>query len=192
MWRHSSVLVAIFSSLNCIRFTTISRRRKMSFKAPYRYITATSLAELLKQSSARKNIAVIDVRDDDFSGGNIVGCKNIPSTIFESKLDSLVKEMQNVPTIVFHCSLSQQRGPKSARMYSEHRSDFLHRGLIAALTTSKEHHNLPQYKETGDESDSIAGQKVLVLRDGFSNFGRVYQSDKDLVEGYDQEAWMYR
>jgi Cdc25 family phosphatase len=52
---------------------------------------------------------IIDVRDDDFIGGNIKGAKNMPSREFLTTVDGLVKDAKDVPTIIFHCALSQQR-----------------------------------------------------------------------------------
>ncbi|KAL7749599.1 Cdc25 phosphatase Ibp1 [Sorochytrium milnesiophthora] len=63
---------------------------------------------------------VIDVRDDDFAGGNIPGAVNLPSgTITRDTIAELAQRYDNVPTLVFHCAQSQQRGPKAARVFSE-------------------------------------------------------------------------
>lgn len=75
----------------------------MSFVPPYRYVTASALASALKASAAtasssssvakpRRDIAIIDVRDDDFEGGNIVGAINVPSTSFDQKVHQLVEK----------------------------------------------------------------------------------------------------
>jgi rhodanese-related sulfurtransferase len=58
----------------------------------------------------------VDVRDDDFRGGNIRGAQNSPSSTFHTDVDKLVQETKETPIIVFHCMLSQQRGPKAARV----------------------------------------------------------------------------
>ena len=62
----------------------------MSFSKPYSYILDSELAAILKDKSKASSIAVIDVRDDDFVGGNIPGCQNIPSTEFPDKVQELV------------------------------------------------------------------------------------------------------
>lgn len=79
----------------------------MSFKPPYRYLTASSLASTLSSSPVassssaspsslpRKDIAIIDVRDDDFEGGNIVGARNVPSNEFNEKVKGLVQELKD-------------------------------------------------------------------------------------------------
>lgn len=112
-----------------------------------------------------------------------------------------------VPTVIFHCSLSQQRGPKSARIYSETRRAALDAGIIKPLspaTTTGEDEGQggrallqPEDEETGGPRPTArrsenGGQTILVLRHGFSNFGRVYKEDKALVEGWDEEAWSWR
>lgn len=67
----------------------------MSFTPPYRYVTADTLAQaLLKQKSqgqqqSQRRVAVVDVRDDDFEGGNIVGAVNVPSTTFDERVQAL-------------------------------------------------------------------------------------------------------
>lgn len=39
----------------------------MSFTPPFKYITATELADLVKRNDT-KEVQVVDVRDDDFVG----------------------------------------------------------------------------------------------------------------------------
>jgi rhodanese-related sulfurtransferase len=63
----------------------------MSFTPPYKYITASELAEKVKQADPQQ-VQVIDVRDDDFVGGNIVGAKNSPSNAFYDNVKGLVEE----------------------------------------------------------------------------------------------------
>lgn len=56
-----------------------------------------------------KDYLVVDVRDSDFIGGNIVNCRHLPSNTFFDKLDALVRETKNMPQVIFHCALSQSR-----------------------------------------------------------------------------------
>nr|XP_019042492.1 hypothetical protein I302_09100 [Kwoniella bestiolae CBS 10118]OCF21422.1 hypothetical protein I302_09100 [Kwoniella bestiolae CBS 10118] len=90
----------------------------MSFSLPYKYINAEQLAEIIKSkpASALKEFAVVDVRDSDFVGGNIVSALNYPSDTFHASVDELVKKLES------DCALSQARGPKAARIYAETRS----------------------------------------------------------------------
>ncbi|PWN47006.1 Rhodanese-like protein [Violaceomyces palustris] len=157
----------------------------MSFTPPFKYIDADSLAEQLREQqkdSSSKEIAIVDVRDDDFVGGNIVGARNVPSTSFESQVDSLVLgPLKEFKKVVFHCSLSQQRGPKAARIYSETRTEVLRREKLSETESKSD----PKGKPNPE-------QEVLVLRGGFSEFGAKFKNEKDIVEKYDEESWSYR
>jgi 3-mercaptopyruvate sulfurtransferase SseA len=65
--------------------------RAMSSAAPG-YIQDDELAKHLKeQQRGEKKIAVVDVRDDDFEGGNIPGCVHVPSNVFLDKVNELVR-----------------------------------------------------------------------------------------------------
>lgn len=57
----------------------------------------------------KKDFLVVDVRDDDYTGGNIKGCLNQPSKDFLTTVDGLVKQTKEVPIVIFHCALSQVR-----------------------------------------------------------------------------------
>ncbi|KAK0551200.1 Cdc25 phosphatase Ibp1 [Tilletia horrida] len=145
----------------------------MSFHPPYTYIDAPSLAERVKAGDvSRKELAIVDVRDDDFVGGSIVGAKNVPSSSFEQRVDSLVKDLVDVPKVVFHCHLSQQRGPKAARIYSDARKEAIASGALPAGPNQT--------------------QQVVVLRDGAAGFVRQYKDNGQLVQDYDAESWAYR
>jgi len=58
---------------------------------------------------AKRDFVVVDVRDDDFVGGNIKGAINEPSKEFLMNVDGLVKQTKAAPLIIFHCALSQVR-----------------------------------------------------------------------------------
>ena len=73
----------------------------------FRYMSPEELKALIKSKSG--DYLVVDVRDDDYRGGNIKGGINIPSEEFLLKLHQLIDDTQNVSKIIFHCALSQQR-----------------------------------------------------------------------------------
>jgi rhodanese-related sulfurtransferase len=56
-----------------------------------------------------KDFLVVDVRDDDYAGGNIKGCLHLPSRDFLMNVDGLVKQTKEVPTVIFHCAFSEVR-----------------------------------------------------------------------------------
>ncbi|TKY86865.1 hypothetical protein EX895_004153 [Sporisorium graminicola] len=154
----------------------------MSFQPLYKYIDRDSLAEQVRKHGADPNqreVAVVDVRDDDFEGGNILNARNHPSSTFPDQVEDLVYgPLKDYKQVIFHCHLSQQRGPKAAGQYAQARQ--------AALESGK----LPK-KEDGETAGSQQ-QEVLVLRGGFSEFQDKYKKDTAVVEKYDASAWEFR
>jgi len=82
--------------------------------------TVLSFQELSKIIKSDKrpgtDYLVVDVRDSDFIGGNIINCRHVPSNTFSDKLDALVRETKNVPQVIFHCALSQARWVTNTRI----------------------------------------------------------------------------
>ncbi|KAJ7797680.1 Rhodanese-like domain-containing protein [Mycena olivaceomarginata] len=121
-----------------------------------KYISADELANIIRSDKVpNRDYLVVDVRDDDYAGGNIKNAVNMPSREFLTGVDNLV--------MVFHCALSQMRGPKAARIYEETRNNS----------------NLAQDKP----------QEIYVLSHGFTNFQSKYKDDPALVEKWDKEVW---
>ncbi|KAF6755882.1 Rhodanese-like domain-containing protein [Ephemerocybe angulata] len=126
-------------------------------------MTAEELAALMKSGEKvpSKDFLVVDVRDDDFAGGNIVGARNHPANKFMLSVPGLVKETKDLPLVVFHCALSQIRGPKAARIYEETRKNLF----------------------------PDATGEIVVLREGFTKFQSLYKDDPTLVEKWDEHYW---
>jgi rhodanese-related sulfurtransferase len=89
------------------------------------WITAEELGEKLQDPSnnndddntgKRRKLVVIDVRDSDFKGGNIVGAVNIPSEQFRARVPEIISSYKDTETIVVHCMMSQVRGPTCAKI----------------------------------------------------------------------------
>ncbi|KAK5808828.1 Rhodanese-like domain-containing protein, partial [Linnemannia elongata] len=108
-----------------------------------------------------KDYLVIDVRDSDYIGGHIRGSVNIPAHEIPEKLPTLIEEYKDVPQLIFHCALSQVRGPKAANRWAE---------ALAA-------------RDDADAAD------VNILRGGFGEWQKQYKDDKNLVEEYVAEYW---
>lgn len=124
---------------------------------------AQELADIIKTKEAKKDYIIVDVRDDDFRGGNIRGAHNSPSNSFDSKVDELVKDTKDTPIVVFHCMLSQQRGPKAARVRID-RSPIINIQVVTCAQI---------YAETRDALQTQGkdqGHEVYVLRGGFGEF----------------------
>ncbi|KAJ7818462.1 Rhodanese-like domain-containing protein, partial [Mycena olivaceomarginata] len=129
------------------------------------------LANIIRSDKVpNRDYLVVDVRDDDYAGGNIKNAVNIPSREFLTGVDNLVQKTADVKAVVFHCALSQMRGPKAARIYEETRNNS----------------NLAQDKP----------QEIYVLSHGFTDFQEStsfctdrYEDDPALVEKWDKEVW---
>lgn len=73
------------------------------------------LATLVRSKSP--SVAIIDVRDSDYIGGHIANGINVPTHTHDYRMPELVRTLKDKETVVFHCALSQQRGPSSALRY---------------------------------------------------------------------------
>ncbi|GAA0158812.1 protein phosphatase [Lithospermum erythrorhizon] len=86
-----------------------------------RYITGSQLLNVRRHP----NIAIVDVRDDERSyDGHIAGSLHFPSDTFLDNLPTLLEATKGKDTLVFHCALSQVRGPKCARRFSDYVSEI--------------------------------------------------------------------
>lgn len=57
-----------------------------------------------------KDFAVIDVRGEDYAGGHIKGAIHQSSqTLPHGGVEEIRQKTKNVPTVIFHCLLSQVR-----------------------------------------------------------------------------------
>lgn len=103
----------------------------------------------------------------DYLGGHIKGSTNVPSNQLDAILPTLVRKLKDKQAVVFHCTLSQQRGPSAALRYLRERD-----GVLATLGI-----------------DAVAPQAVYVLDRGFSGWQAVYGEDQRLTEAYRKELW---
>lgn len=82
----------------------------MSWTSLDRLKIPQELAAIIKSDKVPlKDYLVIDVRDDDYAGGNIPKGQNWPSRNFMWKADELVEKTKDVQMVVFHCTFSQER-----------------------------------------------------------------------------------
>jgi rhodanese-related sulfurtransferase len=126
-----------------------------------RYMTREALALLLRESGAgSSSVAVIDVRDEDRVGGHILGSRHVPSTSLDYTMPELVRLLRDKEKVVFHCALSQQRGPRAARRYMEERE----------RTLEKEEKMQQMGKDDQPKSERKAVQEVYVLDGGFARW----------------------
>jgi rhodanese-related sulfurtransferase len=91
-------------------------------------------------------------------------------------MPTLLRKLADKDTVVFHCALSQQRGPGAALQYLRERE--------AAAAGEKE-----EEEGEGKEKKKKKEQKVFVLDRGFVGWQEVFGSDERLTEGYRKELW---
>lgn len=165
----------------------------MATIATLQRMTAKTLSEKLLSSQGvppGTTLAIIDVRDDgnsimprprsphvckhgsdkenpDHIGGHIRGSTHVPSRQLDAMMPTLVRRLKDKETVVFHCALSQQRGPSAALRYLRERDDAL--------------------RALGEQP--LEGQTVYVLDRGFVGWQEAYGEDERLTEGYRRELW---
>ncbi|EEP77322.1 conserved hypothetical protein [Uncinocarpus reesii 1704] len=127
-------------------------------------MTREVLSNILLSSNASK-VAIIDVRDSDHVGGHIFSSTWIPSTTLEAHIPELIRTLKDKEQVVFHCALSQQRGPSAALKYARERASVL-----------------------GFEEG--AKQKVYVLDGGFLRWQEKYGTDERLTKAYEKDIWL--
>lgn len=100
-------------------------------------------------------------------------------------LPTLVRQLRDTETVVFHCALSQQRGPGAALRYIRER-ERLAQSAKKAEDAAEGEASADGAKEGPSKP---ADQKVYVLDRGFVGWQEVYGTDERLTEGYRKELW---
>ncbi|ODV71374.1 Rhodanese-like protein [Cyberlindnera jadinii NRRL Y-1542] len=113
-------------------------------------------------STGNGSFKVVDVRDSDHVGGHIRGSLHFPTSSLASDMDALIEQVKNADDIVFHCALSQQRGPSAAMRFLR-----------------------------SVEQGFLDDKNVWVLRGGFTEWQRLYGEDTNVTEGYQKDIWQY-
>lgn len=101
----------------------------METVATLRRMSREQLSSLLLSPDASK-VAVIDVRDDDHVGGHINSSTHVPSSSLDHRVPEIVRTMAGKEIVVFHCALSQQRGPTAALRYMRERESKMKEGKM--------------------------------------------------------------
>ncbi|KAF2877485.1 Rhodanese-like domain-containing protein [Massariosphaeria phaeospora] len=134
------------------------------------------------------NIAIIDVRDNDHIGGHIRGSTWVPSAELDYKTPELVRTLKDKEVVVFHCALSQQRGPSAALRYLREKN------RLDPENKTESKGEVKEGEEGGKGANDTEGkgkQKVLVLDGGFTQWQEKFGEDKRLTEGYNKEIWEF-
>lgn len=135
---------------------------------------------------------------------------HVPSDTLDYATPSLVRKLADKEIVIFHCALSQVRGPKAAAQYMRERNRLLGpqgagRGDVGkALARSKAQSEAAEGEasdskdggwvdeETAEDKDEelkLKEQKVYVLDRGFEGWQEVHGRDKRLTENWSEELW---
>lgn len=118
-----------------------------------------------KDPPPSRSLAIIDVRDSDYVDGHLPFHMHVPSNTLSFAMPDLINTLKDTKTVVFHCALSQQRGPSAALRYLRERGRF---------------------GGAGEE------QEVKVLEGGFVRWQQLFGKDEQLTVGWEGgEAWEY-
>ena len=198
--------------------TTPANKMSQETKASIKRMSREQLSSLLLSSDASK-IAVIDVRDHDYPGGHIKTSTHIPSSSLDHTIPEIVRKMAGKEIVIFHCALSQQRGPSAALRYLRERESKrktakvekesgppgigIRNGAIQKVSppASKEQQikgeiekalNAPESGAKDDSTQEAPSkeQEVYVLDQGFVGWQEKYGKDQRLTEDYAEDIWI--
>jgi Cdc25 family phosphatase len=131
------------------------------------------LADLVRSKSS--SLAVIDVRDSDYIGGHIVNGINAPMHTHDYRMPELVRTLKDKEIVVFHCALSQQRGPSSALRYlrEKERLQPVNNKVADTAKTVASAEGVKADVTADREGVVKNGQTVYVLEGGFVKWQEV-------------------
>lgn len=160
--------------------------------ADLEYIDRETLASKFQDTQALPaNTAVVDVRDSDHIGGHIRGSTWMPSSQLDYKSPELVRMLKDKDVVVFHCALSQQRGPSAALRYLREKERLDPKANLTSKGEVKEEGAGKKETEEGAKEEKSKEQKVYVLRGGFTEWQEKYGEDEKLTEGYQKDIWEF-
>ena len=120
----------------------------------------------------------------DHIGGHIKGSMNVPSRTIDAMIPTLLRKLETKQTVVFHCALSQQRGPSAALRYLREVERFKAERSISSSEAEAEAEAAKTIEKPEERS-----QTVYVLDQGFVGWQELYGEDERLTEGYRKELW---
>ncbi len=131
------------------------------------------------------------MRDSDHIGGHIKGSTWVPSSQLDYKVPELLRTLRDKEVVVFHCALSQQRGPSAALRYLREKERL---DPAADLESKGEVKEEGVGKSEGTEKEGSRHgkkQRVYVLKGGFTEWQEKYGEDEELTEGYRKDIWEF-
>jgi hypothetical protein len=126
-------------------------------------ISHEELYSVLRNGVNTRQVAVVDVRDDDRAGGHIIASFHRPSKRFIPRLKTLVVELKPAAKVIFHCAQSIGRGPNCALSYINWREKTFGLNSVADPPTWDNWWTNRARREDG----AIIRQEIYILTGGY-------------------------
>ncbi|RMZ80803.1 hypothetical protein DV737_g2826, partial [Chaetothyriales sp. CBS 132003] len=162
------------------------------------YLPSSTLASLLSDSHSAAKTAVIDVRDSDHIGGHIKGSTWVPLPELDARIPELIRLNKNKERVVFHCMLSQQRGPMAALKYARAKQAMDLKEQKSREKQQRQRQRQDQHDQHDQQQDADDGTEatepeaaaeVCVLEGGFDAWQARYGDEDKLTEAYVKDLW---
>lgn len=150
-------------------------------------ISRERLSALLLAEPTDQKVVVVDVRDSDHIGGHIKSSRHVPSETLDYSAPDLARQLQGAEKVVFHCALSQVRGPSAAVKYLRERERLF--GADSTIRVTAENIDDDGKPKGRDEDGKVKKQEVYVLTGGFVEWQEKYGNDERLTENYNKQLW---
>ena len=99
----------------------LKKHKKKSKPKQIDELTPKQVSELIESNDT--SFVIIDVRTDDFKGGNIKGAVHISWLLIE--WNEFIAKYNSYKMIIFHCMQSKLRGPSTYHTYNSIRNNIL-------------------------------------------------------------------
>ncbi|PNT78351.1 arsenate reductase 2.2 [Brachypodium distachyon] len=119
------------SSSSPARLRSRGPRRPEMARKGVSYVSAEQLVSMARDP----RVAIVDVRDEERTcDAHIAGSHHFASDGFAERLPELAEATRGKETLVFHCALSQVRGPSCARMFLDYLSEAKEDSGVKSIT----------------------------------------------------------
>jgi Cdc25 family phosphatase len=153
------------------------------------YLPPSAVAQLLLEPTEKAKVAIIDVRDSDHIGGNINGSEWVPLHQLDVRMPELIRTHKDKEKVIFHCMLSQQRGPKAALAYARAKHRAQQKEAREAKEAAAEEEEEAK-RVDAEEKNQSPKQEVCVLDGGFGAWQATFGEDPRLTADYQPDIWL--
>jgi len=93
----------------------------------YKLENAQTISQWIQDEGKKKEIVIVDVRDNDYGPSKLKGSIHIPHDKFreDNNIKKFTEANKNVKNIVYHCAQSLSRARNSAQYYAQYRKKKL-------------------------------------------------------------------